>query len=252
MHFSEVDKLNIFRAKETAVFLIADEEKHKDLIKTFCVAAKEDKSSMMYAYAGITSDEHNYLRKYINVLDKGAPVLAIVTFEVFYGMMRFDYDGDANKLTNEDIMHFVKRFKSGALDRHYYDNQADIWYHLTSPTSVYYDNYENIVLDTDNDVLVYYYSSNNADPNSNYHTAMNKLSEKIGRPENLILGRYDWHKAPPVHHPHAEQNRIVLYTQEDKAEGIVYTGKNSVEGIQEFLEKNSKIYQKLFLQKEDL
>ena len=176
IRFHEIDKLNIFRGKSTAVFLIADEEKHKKIIDTFWRAAKEDKSSMIYAYAGVATDDHKFLRKYINVFDKGAPVLCLVHFEVAYGLMRFDYDEDANKLSTDDIKYFVKRFKSGALDRHYYDNQEDKWYHLTQPSTLTFENYEDVVLDTDNDVLVYYFTLNEGERGSRIHKALNKLT----------------------------------------------------------------------------
>lgn len=252
MHFNEIDKLNIFRGKQTAVILIADEEKHKSLIETFCRVAKEDNSPMMYAYAGVATEDHNFLRKYINVHERSVPVLSMVSFEIAYGLMRFDYDGDANKLSTDDIRYFVKRFKSGALDRHYYDNQEDKWYHLTQPSTINFENYEDIILDVDNDVLVYYYSLSGDSNYAKMFKALNKLTAELKRPDNLVIGRYDWHKSPPIDHPHAKIGSLVLYSRLDKASGIEYQGDGDYESIKKFLETNSEVYQELFLKKEDL
>lgn len=253
MYFSEIDKLNIFRAKDTAVFLIADPVRNSHLIDTFCTVAKQDDSPLMYAWVDVNNKEQDSLREYINVHERQSPILAMVTFEVAYGMMRFEYDGEVKALTEKDLKGFIKRFRSGALERHYYDDQAKTWYHLKAPHTIIYDNYEQIVMDKDNDVVVYYHGSTSIGGDAkNYHKVYNQLSEEIGRPDNLIVGRYEWHKAPPVEHPNAEPHKIVIYPKGDKEKGVVYGGEDNIEKLREFLQDNSSVYRELNPTKEDL
>jgi len=253
MYFSEVDKLNIFRAKAQAAILVADKIRNQHVIDNFCTAAKKDKSGMMYAWASVDDNSQDDLREYINVHQRESPVLVMVAFEPSYGMMRYEFDGDAKSLTTNDVESFVKRFKSGALDRHYYDDQDKAWYHLEESTTIIYDNYEQIVMDTDNDVLVYYYStSQEGSVGYSLHKQLRELITEIGRPDNLIIGRYDWHKGPPVDHPFAKKHNIVLYPKNDKSKGIELTGEVSVEQIKAFLRDNSDVYRELYPQNEDL
>lgn len=253
MNFAEIDKLNIFRAKATAVFLIVDDLRHEHLIDVFCSVAKQDDSPLMYAYVSINNKDQKDLREYINVHEREAPILVMINFEVAYGMMRYEYDGDVKGLNHQKLKDFIKRFKSGALERHYYDDQEKMWYHLKAPTTLTYENYNDIVMDTDNDVVVYYYTTNRQESTGVwYQTELNQLSEEIGRPDHLILTRYDWHKAPPVDHPNAKRDQIVLYPKNDKQKGIVYSGEKSVEKIREFIQDNSSVYRELFPKKEDL
>ena len=231
-----------------------DETEDQELINTFCSVAENDNTNMMYAYVGTDSYEHQYLAKYLNVHTRNTPVLCGVKWEVAYGMMRYEYDGDASKITQDDIIDFKTRFLSGALERHFYDDQADTWYHLKDPVTIIYDEYQNVVMNPDNDVLVYYFSTNIEDKSkaTYYHNHIKQVQEMVGRPDHLIIGRYDWHKAPPVTSHQSNLDSIMLYPKNNKEKGIKYDGEISVESIKDWLAKHSTVYQDMFVKVEDL
>lgn len=255
MYFHEIDKLNIFRAKKPAAFLIADDVRNHHVIDNFCTVAKRDTSDMMYAWINIHDKTQDDVRRYINVLDRQAPVLVMVSFDIHYGLVRHEYDGDVSRLSQKDLEYFIQRFKSGTLERHFYDDQDKTWYHVTVPTDVYYENYLDIVMNKDNDVLIYYYGGSvpkgvNRQPS--LHNEINEVSKELGRPDHLVVGRYDFHKAPPVNHPNAITGLLVLYPKNDKSKGIIYKGDQSVDSIKEFLKDNSSVYRELHPEITDL
>jgi hypothetical protein len=252
MYFNEVDKLNIFRAKKTAMFLVVDNVVDPKTAESFCAFAEND-DNMLYSWVSQRDRDQDEVRKHIDVFERGAPALAIVHFDLHYGLMRFEYDGNPKHITHEDLKRFVQRFKTGSLVRHYYDDQDKEWYLVTEPEPLYYENYEDIVLNPSADVLVYYFSTNPEHINGAfYHREVNAVSKQIGRSEDMVVTRYEWHKAPSTNHPNAKPNTIVLYPKGDKSKGIVYTGDHSLKELQDFLIDNSLVYRERFSAKEDL
>ena len=254
MYFHEVDKLNIFRAKNTALFLILDGTKDQKLQQEFCKFAQKDNSKMLYAWADIHNKEQEDLLKYINVTQKPVPHLAIVHFDPHYGLMRYDYDGVMSDLSYLKMEKFIDRFRKGGVEREYYDDQDKLWYHVTHPNPLYYNNFEEIVMNKNADVLVYFYSTGvGNDENLEYfYKEMDQISKENGRLDDFVTTKYDWHKDPPVKTKNAKPNSIVLYTKGDKQVGIVYEGEKSIEGIKQFLIDNSPVYRERFGLREDL
>lgn len=252
MYFNEVDKLNIFRAKKTAMFLVIDHMVDPKTVNTFCSFAKSN-SDMLFSWVSTRNRDQDDVRSYIDIFDRPSPVLAIVHFDIHYGLMRFEYDGNPKHMSPQDLKRFIHKFKTGSLERHYYDDQDKMWYHVVDPEPIYYHNYEEIVLNPNADVLVYYYSTNQDHlTGAFFHKEINNLSKQIARSEEIVVARYEWHKAPSTNHSNAKPNSIVLYPKGDKQNGIVYTGDKSLKQIQEFMADNSESYRKRFVAKEDL
>ncbi|CAI2368287.1 unnamed protein product [Moneuplotes crassus] len=252
MYFNDIDSVNIFRGKRTAAFLAVDPDAHPKVVENFCNTAKADDSKVLYAWVDVKNPEQEEVREYIDIKDKESPHLSIVHFDIHFGMMRFDYKGDASTLTSEDIERFISRFQKGSVESRYYDDQEKAWYDVTNPTHIYYENYDQVVLNEDADVVVYFYDNREDRKVVSFHQQLGKLSKEIGKSDEFVLARYDWHKNPPTMAQNTKPNSIVLFTKDDKSKGITFEGEGTYEEIRNFLLTNSPVYKEKFGLNEDL
>jgi protein disulfide-isomerase A1 len=153
MPFNDKTAQKIFgESKDTLFLLINDNEAGKKAEKTFREAAEALKGKITLSYAHIHEGMGSRLAEYIGVTDSNVPAIRIV--QPSQDMNKYEFEGE---ITVHNIQSFFEDFQSGRLKAYF--KSEPIPEHNNDPVKVLVGkNFDDIVTNSDNDVLVEFYA----------------------------------------------------------------------------------------------
>merc|ERR1712176_558306 len=153
--FSEDEIEAIFGNQQNTAILFRDPaDKDADFMKTYEEAAKTHKGKVLFSYSGITDGIQERLAEFMGVTKDHLPVLRII---MPADMKKFQYPGKVSELTVESVGTYVQDVIDGKV-KPFLKSEKPVD-NTGKPVSVVVgENFEEIVKDTNKDVLVKYYA----------------------------------------------------------------------------------------------
>jgi len=155
--FNETFITPIFQNNQTTIFLFRDDEKNQsDYVKVFQDAAKELKNeNILFAESDREDGMQGRLAEFLGVADANFPQVRLLNPSL--GMKKYEYIGDAKKITVNSLANFIKAVKEGKA-KPFYKSQ-DLPEDNSKPLKVIVGStYQKMIFENDNDVFVKFYA----------------------------------------------------------------------------------------------
>jgi protein disulfide-isomerase A1 len=154
--FSEDFIEPIFGQRRAAIFLFrSNNDADKPFAKVFTEAASSLKGKILFVVSGVTEGIQQRLGEFIGVEEGHLPTIRIL--DPANNMKKYTFDGKAESITIDSISDFINSFKDGKLSP--FLKSQDIPADNSEPVKVVVGkNFNQIVLENDNDVLIEFYA----------------------------------------------------------------------------------------------
>lgn len=154
--FSEDYIEPIFGQRKSAIFLFrSNADADKPWAQAFADAAKELKGEIIFVVSGVSEGIQQRLGEFIGVEESQLPTLRIL--DPSNNMKKYTWGGSVDSLSIDSLRQFIKDFKSGSLQP--FLKSQDIPADNNEPVKTLVGkNFNDIVLNNDNDVLVEFYA----------------------------------------------------------------------------------------------
>lgn len=241
----------IFQKQQPAIFLFRDEnsEEQKALVDTFEKAAQEGKGQILFSVSGTTNGIQQRLAEFVGVTGADTPAIMLIEFAQS-GVSKFKFTGDSAKFTSEEVLGFVKAWKDGKLEK--YLKSEEVPETNDEPVKVVVGkNFNDIVRDSDDDVLLEYYA-----PWCGHCKALapkyDELAKDLADCEGLVIAKVDA-TANEIEGANVSGfPTIYFYAKGSKRAPQTYDGEREVDGFKKWLAENSAAYKKCQEKNSDL
>lgn len=201
---------------------------------TFEEAAKANKGKMLFAYSGISDGIQERLAEFMGITEDSLPSLwAMLPAD----MKKFKSDAKAADLTVDLITKFVDDVKSGAVKPHL--KSEEIKENEGPLTVVVGKNFEEIVKDSNKDVLVKYYA-----PWCGHCKKLAPVWEELAKAyeneSNLVIAKFDA-TANEADGVQVQGFPTIIFYPKDNKEGITYDGGRELDDFKKWLDENSPV-----------
>lgn len=234
--FSEDEIEAIFGNQQNTAILFRDPaDKDADFMKTYEEAAKTHKGKVLFSYSGITDGIQERLAEFMGVTKDHLPVLRII---MPADMKKFQYPGKVSELTVESVGTYVQDVIDGKV-KPFLKSEKPVD-NTGKPVSVVVgENFEEIVKDTNKDVLVKYYA-----PWCGHCKKLAPVWDELGEHfkdnENLVIAKFDATANEAEGVEIRGYPTLIFYPKNNKA-GVDYSGERELQNFKDWLNENSPV-----------
>jgi len=221
----------VFGKEAAAIFLFTDESTGA-AHDQFKGAAEANKNAIVWSHSTITTGLGQRLAEYVGVKTEDAPCVRIVHPKAG-DLAKFPYDGE---MTTEGISKFVKDWENGLLARTY--KSQDVPLTNDEPVKIVVGkNFEQIVLNDEQDVLMEYYA-----PWCGHCKSLapkyDALAAKVAHMKNLVIAKMDSTENEVEGVAIKGFPTIKFYKKGQKQNPMDFDGDRTEEGMIKFLKEN--------------
>jgi len=187
-------------------------------------------------FVTIDSDEedHGRILEFFGMKKEEIPALRIIKLEEDMAK----YKPETNELTSESIQNFVQKFLDGDLKQHLLSQDLPEDWDKNPVKVLVASNFDEIVFDTDKDVLVEFYA-----PWCGHCKQLapiyDQLGEKFSGSDNVVIAKMDATINELEHTKISNFPTIKLFAKGDNRV-VEYTGERTLEGMTKFLESGGE------------
>lgn len=239
IEFSEDYIEPIFGQRRPALFLFRSKaDSEADFAKVFKEASETLKGEILFVVSGVSEGIQQRLGEFIGVEEKNLPTLRLL--DPADNMKKFTFDGKTNEITVDSLKQFIQDFKGKKLQP--FLKSEEIPAESSDPLKIIVGkNFQQVVLDSDDDVFVKYYA-----PWCGHCKKLAPTWEQLAKETadipNLVIGKFDATANEVEGLEIRGYPTLKFYPKGKKNAPIDYDGGRDIEDIKKWLKENSASY----------
>lgn len=204
-------------------------------MKTYEEAAKTHKGKILFSHSGISEGIQERLAEFMGVTQADLPVLRII---MPADMKKFQMPGKVSELTVESLGTYIQDVLDGKV-KPFLKSEKPVDNTGKPVTVVVGENFEEIVKDTNKDVLVKYYA-----PWCGHCKKLAPVWDELGEHykdnENIVIAKFDATANEAEGVEIRGYPTLIFYPKDNKA-GIDYSGERELQNFKDWLAENSPV-----------
>jgi protein disulfide isomerase len=204
-------------------------------MKTYAEAAKTHKGKVLFSHSGISEGIQERLAEFMGVTQADLPVLRII---MPAEMKKFQMPGKVSELTVESLGTYVQDVIDGKV-KPFLKSEKPVDNTGKPVTVVVGENFEEIVKDTNKDVLVKYYA-----PWCGHCKKLTPVWDELGEfykdNENIVIAKFDATANEAEGVEIRGYPTLIFYPKDNKA-GVDYSGERELQNFKDWLAENSPV-----------
>lgn len=204
-------------------------------MKTYEEAAKTHKGKVLFSHSGISEGIQERLAEFMGVTQADLPVLRII---MPADMKKFQMPGKVSELTVESLGTYIQDVLDGKV-KPFLKSEKPVDNTGKPVTVVVGENFEEIVKDTNKDVLVKYYA-----PWCGHCKKLAPVWDELGEHykdnENIVIAKFDATANEAEGVEIRGYPTLIFYPKDNKA-GIDYSGERELQNFKDWLAENSPV-----------
>jgi len=236
INFSEDFIEPIFADHQNALILFSEED-GTDYQGVFAQAAKDNQGEILFVTSGVSDGIQARLAEFIGVTSEDLPTLRLI--QPAESMLKYVYEGDVKGLTGDAVKEYVAQFKAGGLQPHL--KSEPVPEPNDEPLTVLVGkNWDEIVKDSNKDVLVKYYA-----PWCGHCKALaptwDSLATEVADISDLVIAKFDATANEVAGLDIRGYPTLKFYPKGD-SEPVDYNGGRELDDFKKWLSENSAAY----------